>query len=155
MDYPTFWWDLFFLSALPGLLCLGEWKLYRWLKKLYTWTKKNHEILAALQHKPLYNISRSEKWGKKNKPRLIMAHVRYSLMYIPSSLRPHPLTTALVWGVKFGSGKQACLMLLVKVKGVFNFTMLISFWGLVPVLCSKFGCLIISFIQIFCLSLAR
>ena len=27
--------------------------------------KKNHEILATLQYKPLYNISRSEKWGKK------------------------------------------------------------------------------------------
>ena len=26
---------------------------------------KNHEILDALQYKPLYNISRSEKWGKK------------------------------------------------------------------------------------------
>ena len=26
--------------------------------------KKNHEILAALQYKPLYNISHSEKWGK-------------------------------------------------------------------------------------------
>ena len=31
--------------------------------------KKNHEILAALQYKPLYNISRSEKWGKKNTSR--------------------------------------------------------------------------------------
>jgi hypothetical protein len=29
------------------------------------WKKKNSEILAALQYKPLYNISRSEKWGKK------------------------------------------------------------------------------------------
>jgi hypothetical protein len=27
--------------------------------------KKNHEILAALQYKLLYNISGSEKWGKK------------------------------------------------------------------------------------------
>ena len=27
--------------------------------------KKNHEILSALQYKPLYNISRSEKWDKK------------------------------------------------------------------------------------------
>ena len=27
--------------------------------------KKNQEILAPLQYKPLYNISRSEKWGKK------------------------------------------------------------------------------------------
>ena len=27
--------------------------------------KKNHEILAALQYKALYNISRREKWGKK------------------------------------------------------------------------------------------
>jgi hypothetical protein len=27
--------------------------------------KNNHEILAALQYKPLYNISRSEKWDKK------------------------------------------------------------------------------------------
>ena len=27
--------------------------------------EKNHEILAALQYKPLYSISRSEKWGKK------------------------------------------------------------------------------------------
>ena len=27
--------------------------------------KKNQEILATLQYKPLYNISRSEKWGKK------------------------------------------------------------------------------------------
>jgi hypothetical protein len=27
--------------------------------------KKNHEILTALHYKPLYNISRSEKWGKK------------------------------------------------------------------------------------------
>ena len=27
--------------------------------------KKNNEILAALQYKPLSNISRSEKWGKK------------------------------------------------------------------------------------------
>ena len=40
-----------------------------------TW-KKDHEILVALQYRPLYNISRSEKWGKKNKPQLIMAHVR-------------------------------------------------------------------------------
>jgi hypothetical protein len=36
--------------------------------------KKNREILAALQNKPFYNISRSEKWGKKKyKPQLIMA----------------------------------------------------------------------------------
>ena len=27
--------------------------------------KKNHEILATLQYKPLYNISCSEKWGIK------------------------------------------------------------------------------------------
>ena len=27
--------------------------------------KKNHEILVTLQYKPLYNISSSEKWGKK------------------------------------------------------------------------------------------
>ena len=27
--------------------------------------KKNQGIMAALQYKPLYNISRSEKWGKK------------------------------------------------------------------------------------------
>ena len=27
--------------------------------------KKNREILATLQYKLLYNISRSEKWGKK------------------------------------------------------------------------------------------
>ena len=27
--------------------------------------KKNREILADLQYKPLYNISCSEKWGKK------------------------------------------------------------------------------------------
>jgi hypothetical protein len=27
--------------------------------------KKNHEILADLQYKKLYNLSRSEKWGKK------------------------------------------------------------------------------------------
>ena len=27
--------------------------------------KKNHEILAPLQYKPVYNISHSEKWGKK------------------------------------------------------------------------------------------
>ena len=27
--------------------------------------KKNHEILAALQYKLPYNISRSEKWVKK------------------------------------------------------------------------------------------
>jgi hypothetical protein len=27
--------------------------------------KKNHEILAVLKYKPLYNISRSEKLGKK------------------------------------------------------------------------------------------
>ena len=27
--------------------------------------KKNQEILAPLQYKPLYNISRSEKWGKE------------------------------------------------------------------------------------------
>ena len=25
--------------------------------------KEKHEIFAALQYKPLYNISRSEKWG--------------------------------------------------------------------------------------------
>ena len=30
-----------------------------------SYTKKNHEILAALQYKLPYNISRSEKWGKK------------------------------------------------------------------------------------------
>jgi hypothetical protein len=28
--------------------------------------KENHEIIAALHYKPLYNISRIEKWGKKN-----------------------------------------------------------------------------------------
>ena len=27
--------------------------------------KKNREILAALQYKPLYNINCSDKWGKK------------------------------------------------------------------------------------------
>ena len=27
--------------------------------------KKNYEILAALQYKPLYSISHGEKWGKK------------------------------------------------------------------------------------------
>ena len=27
--------------------------------------KKDHEILAAMQYKPLYNICRREKWGKK------------------------------------------------------------------------------------------
>ena len=27
--------------------------------------KKNQEILAPLKYKQLYNISRSEKWGKK------------------------------------------------------------------------------------------
>ena len=27
--------------------------------------RKNHEILASLQYKLLYNISRSEKWDKK------------------------------------------------------------------------------------------
>jgi hypothetical protein len=27
--------------------------------------KKNQKKLAALQYKPLYNISRSEKWGKE------------------------------------------------------------------------------------------
>jgi hypothetical protein len=26
--------------------------------------KKNHEVLAAMQYKPLYNISCSEKWAK-------------------------------------------------------------------------------------------
>ena len=26
--------------------------------------KKNHEILTALHYKPLYNVSRSEKWGE-------------------------------------------------------------------------------------------
>jgi hypothetical protein len=31
--------------------------------------KKNHKILAALKYKPLYNISRSEKWHKKNTSR--------------------------------------------------------------------------------------
>ena len=31
--------------------------------------KKNYELLAALQYKPLYNISRSEKWVKKNTSR--------------------------------------------------------------------------------------
>jgi hypothetical protein len=30
-----------------------------WMKK------KNHEILTALHFKPLYNINRTEKWGKK------------------------------------------------------------------------------------------
>ena len=30
-----------------------------------SYTKKNHEILAALQYKLPYNISRSEEWGKK------------------------------------------------------------------------------------------
>jgi hypothetical protein len=32
---------------------------------LWKGPKKDHEILAALQYKPLYNISCSEKWGKK------------------------------------------------------------------------------------------
>ena len=31
--------------------------------------KQIHEILAALQYKPLYNISHIEKWGKKNTSR--------------------------------------------------------------------------------------
>ena len=31
----------------------------------YKGKKNDHEILAALQYKPLYNISRSEKWGLK------------------------------------------------------------------------------------------
>ena len=44
----------------------------------YSIEKKNHEILTALHYKPLYNINRSEKWGKKMyKPRVIMARVRY------------------------------------------------------------------------------
>ena len=34
------------------------------IKDVSTW-KNNHEILATLQYKPLYNISSSEKWGKK------------------------------------------------------------------------------------------
>ena len=29
------------------------------------WKKKNHELFTALHYKPLYNIIRSEKWGKK------------------------------------------------------------------------------------------
>ena len=37
--------------------------------------KKNHEILAALQYKPLYNISHSEIWGKKYKLQLIMPRI--------------------------------------------------------------------------------
>ena len=28
--------------------------------------KKNHEILTALQYKPLYNLNHSEKMGVKN-----------------------------------------------------------------------------------------
>ena len=28
-------------------------------------SKKNHEISNALHYKPLFNINRSEKWGKK------------------------------------------------------------------------------------------
>ena len=34
-------------------------------------------VQTTLQYKPLYNISRSEKWGKKYKLRVIMACVRY------------------------------------------------------------------------------
>ena len=40
--------------------------------------KKDHKILAALKYKPLYNISHSEKWCKKN----IMARVWYLLTYV-------------------------------------------------------------------------
>ena len=31
--------------------------------------KRFMELLTSLQYKPLYNINRSEKWGKKNKNR--------------------------------------------------------------------------------------
>ena len=35
------------------------------------------KILTSLQYKPLSNINRSEKWGKKiYKPRVIMARVQ-------------------------------------------------------------------------------
>ena len=33
------------------------------VKRLHA--KKNHEMLTAMQYKPLYNINRCEKWSKK------------------------------------------------------------------------------------------
>ena len=45
--------------------------------------KKNQEILGALQYKPLYNNSRSEKWGKKIKAAAYNgAHTVYKLWII-------------------------------------------------------------------------
>ena len=53
--------------------------------------KKNHEILAALQYKPLYNISRSEKWGKKIQAAAYNGACRAHeltvlILYIPSTV---------------------------------------------------------------------
>ena len=71
-----------------------------------------------------------------------------SLEYIPAIVVPHPLTTAWDWGAKDDSGRQALLTLLLKVNGVFNFTMLISLSSLVAELYC--GWLITSFIKIVC-----
>ena len=54
-------------------------------------TKKNDEILAALQYKPLYNISRSEKWGKKIQAAAYNGACRAHeltvlILYIPSTV---------------------------------------------------------------------
>ena len=44
----------------------AEFMTKKLLNSLHKTWKNNHEILAALQYKTLYNISRSEKWVKKN-----------------------------------------------------------------------------------------
>ena len=89
---PGFFFCIFqtnFAMATLGLKEIGKflWEgrekcLLSWLSQFSfaSWAdleKKNHEILAALQYKPLYNISRSENGVKKYKSRLIMARIRY------------------------------------------------------------------------------
>ena len=55
--------------------------------------------------------------------------------YIPLVVAPHPLTTALDWGAKEDSGRQAFLTLLLKVNGVISFTMAISLLNVAALYC--------------------
>ena len=63
-------------------------------------TKKNQEISTTLQYKPLYNISRSERRGKKiqgaayNGARTVFRIAKKVLLNL--------LTTNIVWAAKLG-----------------------------------------------------
>ena len=55
--------------------------------------KKNQEILATLQYKPLYNISRSEKWGKKIQATAYNGARTVNIIMLPHEIMPIQLTT--------------------------------------------------------------